>query len=70
MVADALLGAVSAHLDGPVAEAPAPQPVAAAEPIAPTPAPRPFARVRPDQWESAIDQMIREARERLRKLRR
>jgi len=66
VVADALRGAVGAHLSGPIAEAPAPRMVAAVEPIARPlgPAPRPFARARPDQWESVIDQLIREARER------
>jgi hypothetical protein len=65
VVADALLGAVSAHLSGAVDEAPAPQPVAAAAPpVPPSPTPRPFQNRRPDQFEGAIDQLIREGRER------
>jgi hypothetical protein len=69
VLADVLVGAVGAHLDAlrPVAAAPSPAPLEvapAAEPAGPAPARRPLAGVRPDQWESVMDRIVREAQER------
>jgi DnaJ family protein C protein 28 len=67
VVADALLGALRAHLEPPPpAVPPAPSPLPAPVEVRPPaePPPRPLARTRPDQWESVMDQIVREARER------
>jgi len=70
VVADVVVGAIGAHLEGlrgvvPPRPPPAPlESAPAAETPLVAPAARPLARTRPDQWESAIDQIVREARER------
>ncbi|HEY3107359.1 MAG TPA: DnaJ family domain-containing protein, partial [Chloroflexota bacterium] len=69
VVADTLFGALRAHLERLPDPTPTPAPLplevaAATDPAGAGPAPRPLARTQPDQWESLIDQLVRQARER------
>jgi hypothetical protein len=67
VLADTVAGAIGAHADRLRAQTPVVSPAglevapAAAEPATPPPA---LARAHPDHWESALDQIVREARER------
>jgi hypothetical protein len=71
VVADALVGALGAHLETLRGRAPEPLPSLAsaevgqpAEPPRPSQPRPPLALAGPDQWESVLDQLVRQARER------